>query len=56
MCNIKHNVQNIGWQGNTLDGKTAGTEGRALRIEAINMNLINAPKMLELYTELMYKI
>ena len=40
----KTHVQNIGWQGNTLDGKTAGTEGRALRIEAINMNLINAPK------------
>ena len=41
---LQSHVQNIGWQGNTLDGKTAGTEGRALRIEAINMNLINAPK------------
>lgn len=39
----KTHVQNVGWQGNTLDGKTAGTEGRSLRIEAININLINAP-------------
>lgn len=39
----KTHVQNVGWQGNTLDGKTAGTEGKSLRIEAININLINAP-------------
>ncbi|MCR3761663.1 Ig-like domain-containing protein [Clostridium felsineum] len=36
-------VQNIGWQAPVSDGQEAGTEGKALRIEALKMNLENAP-------------
>jgi uncharacterized protein YjdB len=36
-------VQNIGWQDWVSDGATAGTTGRGLRIEAFDVNLVNAP-------------
>ena len=36
-------VQNVGWQGYSLDGGMAGTSGRGLRVEAMNIKLINAP-------------
>ena len=36
-------IQNIGWQGYVIDGQQAGTTGKSLRIEALNLNLINAP-------------
>lgn len=32
-------IQNIGWQGEVKDGETSGTVGRALRLEAIKINL-----------------
>jgi len=34
-------VQNVGWQGYVKDGKMAGTSGRALRLEGINIKLEN---------------
>ena len=37
-------VQDVGWQGQKQDGEMAGTEGRALRVEALKINLINAPQ------------
>lgn len=37
-------VQNIGWQNPVSDGATAGTVGQALRMEALKINLINAPE------------
>lgn len=37
-------VQNIGWQDKKTDGNTAGTTGANLRLEAININLKNAPE------------
>lgn len=36
-------VENIGWQDYVLDGNMAGTEGRGLRVEALDIHLINAP-------------
>nr|WP_242982942.1 MULTISPECIES: Ig domain-containing protein [Clostridium] len=37
-------VQNIGWQTPwAKDGETAGTDGKGLRIEALKLNLVNAP-------------
>lgn len=39
----KTHVQNIGWQQNVLDGNMSGTSGRELRVEALNIKLINAP-------------
>ncbi|WP_257676338.1 Ig-like domain-containing protein [Clostridium felsineum] len=36
-------VQNIGWQDPVLDGREAGTDGQGLRIEALKINLLNAP-------------
>ena len=36
-------VQNIGWQGYVKDGTIAGTSGKSLRVEALNISLINAP-------------
>lgn len=35
-------VQNIGWQGNVSDGNTAGTSGKALRMESIKLSLGSA--------------
>ena len=37
-------VQDIGWQGYRRDGQISGTEGKSLRIEALKINLINAPE------------
>lgn len=34
-------VQNIGWQNYVQDGVTAGTEGKSLRLEGINIKLSN---------------
>ncbi|KHD35198.1 hypothetical protein NL50_14025 [Clostridium acetobutylicum] len=36
-------VQNIGWQDPVTDGAEAGTEGQGLRIEALKLNILNAP-------------
>lgn len=35
-------VQNIGWQGTVSDGATAGTSGKALRMESVKLNLGSA--------------
>lgn len=37
-------VQNEGWQNPAADGAEAGTTGQFLRLEALKVNLINAPK------------
>lgn len=37
-------IQDIGWQGYVEDGALEGTTGRSLRVEALKINLINAPK------------
>lgn len=37
-------VQNIGWQSPVNNDATAGTEGQFLRVEALKLNLTNAPK------------
>ena len=34
-------VQEEGWQGYVQDGETSGTSGKAYRLEAININLLN---------------
>lgn len=34
-------VQNIGWQGQVLDGNTSGTSGQSLRLEGIKISLDN---------------
>ncbi len=39
----KSHVQDIGWQEHVIDGKTSGTEGRHLRIEATDIRLVSAP-------------
>ena len=39
----RSHVQNVGWQGYSKDGGMAGTSGRSLRVEAMNINLLNAP-------------
>jgi len=36
-------IQNIGWQKWVSDGLNAGTEGQALRAEALKLILVNAP-------------
>lgn len=36
-------VQNIGWQPYVSDGQEAGTDGKGLRVEALNIKLVNAP-------------
>ncbi|WP_170065576.1 S8 family serine peptidase [Clostridium vincentii] len=36
-------VEKIGWQNYVNDGKLAGTEGQELRMEALKINLENAP-------------
>lgn len=44
MCiSYKTHVQDIGWQYDVKNGETSGTEGRAKRIEALQINLNNAP-------------
>ena len=37
-------VQNIGWQNYVNENDLSGTEGRALRLEALKLKLNNAPK------------
>ncbi|WP_084156562.1 Ig-like domain-containing protein [Clostridium akagii] len=37
-------VESVGWQNYVSDGEIAGTEGKGLRLEALKMQLINAPK------------
>ncbi|MCR3760006.1 Ig-like domain-containing protein [Clostridium felsineum] len=37
-------VQNIGWQPWVFDGQEAGTNGQALRVEALKIKLVNAPE------------
>ncbi|PJI09243.1 MULTISPECIES: Ig domain-containing protein [Clostridium] len=37
-------VQNIGWQTPVSDGQEVGTDGKGLRVEALKLNLTNAPK------------
>ncbi|WP_172136560.1 hypothetical protein [Adlercreutzia sp. ZJ473] len=39
--NYRSHVQNVGWQGYVSDGRTAGTVGRGLRLEALNINVSN---------------
>ncbi len=41
--NYSTHVQNYGWQAYSADGNTSGTEGQFLRIEAMKLNLYNAP-------------
>ena len=36
-------VQSIGWQSWVADGAEAGTHGKSLRVEAMNLKLVNAP-------------
>ncbi|MDR1800907.1 MAG: hypothetical protein LBQ95_03610 [Lachnospiraceae bacterium] len=36
-------IQNVGWQDYVSDGVTSGTSGKSLRMEAIKINLTNAP-------------
>mgnify|MGYP004517055925 CR=1 FL=1 len=36
-------VENIGWQNYVKDSEMAGTSGKCYRVEALNINLINAP-------------
>ena len=33
-------IQNIGWQGNKIDGQLSGTSGQGLRLEALKINLV----------------
>jgi hypothetical protein len=42
VCYQAH-VQNVGWQGQVCDGQLAGTTGQSLRMEAVSIQLINAP-------------
>lgn len=37
-------VENIGWQNYVKDGDMVGTSGKCYRVEALNINLINAPE------------
>lgn len=37
-------VQRVGWQNSVKDGELAGTEGKALRMEGIKINLENVPE------------
>lgn len=46
--NYKGHVQRIGWQNTVSDGKLCGTTGRSLQLEAIKINLENAPKGLKI--------
>jgi uncharacterized protein YjdB len=38
----KSHVQNVGWQNEVKDGELSGTSGRSLRVEALNIQLLNA--------------
>lgn len=41
-------VQDIGWQNYVQDEKTSGTLGKTLRLEAIDIQLINAPEKMNI--------
>lgn len=41
-------IENIGWQTEVEDGKTAGTTGRNLKMEAIKINIENLPPEVKL--------
>lgn len=41
--NYQTHVENIGWQEYVSNGAMSGTEGRALRLEGIRINLSNSP-------------
>ena len=40
----RSHVQEIGWQGYVKDGNMSGTTGLGYRVEALNINLLNAPQ------------
>lgn len=40
----RSHVQYVGWQGYVLDGEMSGTSGNSYRVEAMNIDLINAPE------------
>ncbi|AOZ80403.1 bacterial Ig-like domain-containing protein [Clostridium pasteurianum] len=42
--NYQAHVQNLGWQSIVSNSSEAGTHGKSLRLEALKINLINAPK------------
>lgn len=42
LVNYRAHVQSIGWQGWTKDGALSGTTGRALRVEALQIQLGNS--------------
>ena len=37
--NYQTHIQNIGWQNSVFNGEVSGTEGQALRLEALRLNL-----------------
>lgn len=39
----RSHVQNIGWQPWVSNGQEAGTDGQSLRVESLNIKLLNAP-------------
>lgn len=41
--NYRSHVQDVGWQGYVMDGEMSGTSGKSYRVEAMNIELINAP-------------
>ena len=41
LVQYRTHVQNVGWQGWSYDGGTAGTSGQSLRLEGINIQLPN---------------
>lgn len=41
LAQYRTHVQNVGWQGWSYDGGTAGTSGQSLRLEGINIQLPN---------------
>jgi uncharacterized protein YjdB len=42
--NYQAHVQNLGWQSVVSNSSEAGTDGKSLRLEALKINLVNAPK------------
>lgn len=44
----KTHVQNVGWQNYVKDGETAGTSGQSLRLEGINIKLLNSEENLNI--------
>lgn len=46
--NYRTHVQNIGWQNYVSNGSISGTSGQSLRLEAMNINLSNAPNNMKI--------